>query len=131
MTDLYAALEVERDAPPSVIRKAYRRAAKKAHPDAGGSREKFATVATALAVLNDAERRKHYDETGKIDEPPVDDRQAKAMNLVMQKIAMIVETCQKRRIPVEEVDIIGDATKALESEMSVARIKIAEVEGYA
>ncbi len=131
MTDLYAALEVERDAPAAAIRRAYRKAAKRAHPDAGGSREKFATVTTALAVLTDAERRKHYDQTGKIEEPPVDDRQAKAMNLVMGKIAMIVETCQKRHIPVEEIDIIGDAMIALKREVDQSRAKVAEVEGYA
>ena len=62
--ELYDALGLNRDSPISEVRKAHRRAAKQAHPDAGGSPERFALVRLAADVLGDEKRRRQYDETG-------------------------------------------------------------------
>ena len=53
IADLYHTLGVNRDAPMAAIRRAYRQAAKKAHPDAGGSAEAFALVKQASVILLD------------------------------------------------------------------------------
>ena len=66
--DLYEILGVQRTAPADEIRRAYRRLAKKYHPDMNpGDRkaeEKFKEITAAHEVLNDPKRRKLYDEFG-------------------------------------------------------------------
>jgi DnaJ-class molecular chaperone len=64
MKDLYEILEVNKDALPEEIKKAYRRLSKMHHPDKGGDPEKFKEINKAYAILSDPERRKYYDETG-------------------------------------------------------------------
>lgn len=61
---LYDDLEVKRDASPSEIKSAYRRLAKRHHPDKGGDVKQFQIVQHAYDILSDSSRRKQYDETG-------------------------------------------------------------------
>ena len=72
--DHYATLGVARDASPSEVKKAYRRRAKKAHPDQGGSNTEMVAVNEAWQVLGDDERRQHYDRTGNDELPSMRDR---------------------------------------------------------
>ena len=66
--DYYEVLGVSRDADQAAIKKAYRKLAKKYHPDtnAGDPRaeEKFKEVTEAYQVLGDEEKKKLYDEFG-------------------------------------------------------------------
>jgi curved DNA-binding protein len=66
--DLYDILGVSRSASAEEIKKAYRRLAKKYHPDVNPgnkqAEEKFKEVTAASEVLSDAKRRKLYDEFG-------------------------------------------------------------------
>lgn len=64
MTDPYETLGVDRGADDKAVRSAYRRKVKKAHPDAGGTREEFDAVSRSLALLTNPKRREHYDKTG-------------------------------------------------------------------
>lgn len=63
--DYYTILGVARDASPAAIKRAYRRLAKKLHPDVsrGSSSEEFQALQAAYETLTDAERRRRYDET--------------------------------------------------------------------
>jgi DnaJ-class molecular chaperone len=68
--DLYDVLGVAKTASDKEIRSAYRALAKKLHPDLNpgdkGAEERFKTVASAYAILGNAETRKRYDR-GEID----------------------------------------------------------------
>jgi curved DNA-binding protein CbpA len=64
--DYYRVLGVARDASTSEIRRAYRRLARRHHPDRNpgpDSPERFQTLAEAYAVLGDPARRARYDHT--------------------------------------------------------------------
>ena len=60
----YQTLGVKKGASPDEIKKAYRKAALKSHPDKGGSEEVFKEVSKAYDVLSDPEKKKLYDQFG-------------------------------------------------------------------
>jgi molecular chaperone DnaJ len=66
--DYYKILGVKRDAKPDEIKKAYRRMARKYHPDVNpgdkSAEEKFKKVSEAHDVLSDEKKRKIYDRFG-------------------------------------------------------------------
>ena len=62
--DYYETLGVPRSASEDDIKKAFRRLARKHHPDAGGSEERFKEANEAYEVLSDPEKRKQYDQFG-------------------------------------------------------------------
>jgi molecular chaperone DnaJ len=62
--DFYGILGVKRDASVAAIKRAYRRLARKLHPDvADAPAEGFQELQAAYETLADAERRRRYDET--------------------------------------------------------------------
>src|SRR5687768_5869869 len=65
--DYYEVLGVARDADAKEVTKAYRKLAKKYHPDvnkAADAKAKFAEVQGAYEALSDPEKRKRYDQFG-------------------------------------------------------------------
>jgi DnaJ-class molecular chaperone len=75
LADPYQTLGVEKDASQAEIQKAYRRLAKKLHPDLNpgdkGAEEKFKDVSAAYDLLGDTEKRARFDR-GEIDESGVE-----------------------------------------------------------
>ncbi|HET7135299.1 MAG TPA: DnaJ domain-containing protein, partial [Casimicrobiaceae bacterium] len=66
--DYYATLGVGRDATADQIKAAYRKLARKYHPDVSkeaGTEEKFKEVSEAYETLKDAEKRAAYDQLGR------------------------------------------------------------------
>ena len=62
----YETLGVKKDASADEIKKAFRKLARKHHPDAGGNEETFKQVNEAYEVLSDAKKRSQYDEYGQV-----------------------------------------------------------------
>jgi molecular chaperone DnaJ len=66
--DLYEALGVSKNASQDEIKKAYRKLARKYHPDKNPgdaeAEERFKEIQTAYDVLGDSKKRKEYDEVG-------------------------------------------------------------------
>lgn len=71
MEDLYQVLGVAKDATPDQIKKAYRDAAFKYHPDRNAgdttAEEKFKQISAAYSVLGDETKRASYDRYGSAD----------------------------------------------------------------
>ncbi len=67
-TDYYEVLGVDRDAPETEIKRAYRRLGRQYHPDVNrddpSAEEKFKEISEAYAVLSNKERRAQYDQYG-------------------------------------------------------------------
>ena len=66
--DYYEILGIDRSADASTIKKAYRKLAKKYHPDSNPNNaeaaEKFKDVTEAYEILSDPEKKKLYDQYG-------------------------------------------------------------------
>src|SRR6187455_384059 len=66
-TDYYKVLGVDKKASADDIKKAYRKLARKYHPDTNhdpGAEERFKAISEAYDVLGDPEKRKKYDRGG-------------------------------------------------------------------
>ncbi len=66
-TDYYEVLGVPRDADQDAVRRAYRKLARKYHPDLNSdsdAEERFKQLGEAYTVLSDAEKRERYDRLG-------------------------------------------------------------------
>eukprot|EP00941_MAST-03F_sp_MAST-3F-sp1_P003467 g3467.t1 len=63
-TKYYDLLGVSRDADQNEIKKAFRKAAMKHHPDQGGDMAKFKEIKNAYEILSDEQKRAAYDQFG-------------------------------------------------------------------
>ena len=62
--DLYAILGIEKNASEDEIKKAYRKLAKKYHPDVNKTKEaeeKYKQINDAYSILSDPKKRQNYD----------------------------------------------------------------------
>jgi len=82
MRDLYEVLGVARTATQDEIKKAYRRLARRYHPDVNPGKKdvekRFREVQEAYAVLSDEEKRQQYDRFGTVDEQEIAARHARS-----------------------------------------------------
>lgn len=126
--DLYATLNIPRSASRADVRAAYKRQAKTAHPDRGGTVEKFRELVLARDVLGDDARRERYDRTGDAQETQPDVTEAQMMQCVAQAVdAAIVMAAQEGADPVH-VDLVGRARTVLKEHVRQVRQQVVEME---
>lgn len=110
--DLYAHLNIPRDASAAEIRRAYRVRSKQTHPDAGGSEEEFAITTKALSVLTDPARRAKYDATGNADEAAIDNSTSERAQLIVQLFDAVCQQAAKSNLAPWQFDV-ADAMREL------------------
>lgn len=110
--DLYAALGVAPTASTDEVRTAYKRRAKKAHPDAGGDVDDFDRITRAKNVLVDPRRRERYDRDGVTDDAP-DNREVAAVQTVVQAINAVIAEYAKNNIDPATRDVAADARTSI------------------
>lgn len=93
--DLYSHLDIPRDADAAAVRRAYRKRAKRDHPDAGGSRDSFALTRLAHDILSDASRRAKYDSTGDTSETSPLNAHAEAVGCIVELFNITLANCAK------------------------------------
>lgn len=92
MTDnLYEVLGVEPGASKDQIKAAYRAAARKHHPDAGGSAEHFMAVTRSYDVLMNDELRATYDADGTVDDGDVRKQRDRVMGILSECLDVVIE----------------------------------------
>lgn len=89
--DPYKTLGVGKSATREQIKSAYRKKAKKVHPDAGGSSDQFAELSKAYSLLSDDSKRANYDNTGETEASSDDFIRDRAFSLVGSLFISFVE----------------------------------------
>ena len=113
MTDrpLYADLGLTPEATATDIKAAYYERARTAHPDAGGSKEAFQKIQRAYETLSNPDKRKAYDETGRIPKEPVSEIELNAYSLICGLFEQVVENALKSI----NADIFGQMNRAIDT----------------
>lgn len=104
--DLYSVLGVDKSANKKTIKSAYRKAAKKNHPDAGGNSDKFALVKKAHDILMDDERRNKYDSVGDESEKSPDNELGNIINCIAFHFNTILQECSQSGTSPLVVDMV-------------------------
>lgn len=112
--DPYGSLGVDRGATIEDIKGAYRRSAKRAHPDAGGSDEQFADVTRAYRLLTDRTRRERYDATGNADEATVDNSIQAAIGVIVGFFDQFMQGAVEGNQEIENLDLLDVAKKNIQ-----------------
>lgn len=128
---LYDDIGVEKGAPPSVIKAAYRKLAAQHHPDRGGDENVFKVIQKAYDVLGDEKKRKRYDETGETEDENSVRKQA--LNNLAALLLHTVDSIDigMQSIKAEMLKAIRMNIDAINQSIAAARVKIAARESAA
>lgn len=125
--DPYEVLGLGKDATPQEINAAYKAAAKKAHPDQGGTSEDFTRVKQASMVLLDPRQRKKFDETGE-HESTADNAEAAVMEAIASFLISTINGLEEGWSPnLEQTDLIGNAKRNFADKIKVCEQNIQSI----
>lgn len=127
MTALYEILGVKTSATVKTIRAAYRKKAKKAHPDTGGSIEEFNALKKAHDILIDPERRLKYDATGDTSEKAIDNSLSQVIGLLTAALDNVLQQIEARGGNPTEFEIINDMKILMGGHLDELQKKCAQV----
>lgn len=117
----YEVLGVPRNATDKQIKLAYKRRAKKLHPDVGGDPEEFLKLQHSYLVLSDPKQRSKYDNDGTIED---DIEQDGAINLLVN----IFNEVLNQNVPYY-VDYVHTMKQLLRKKQTEQQVRIPELEG--
>ena len=123
----YEQLGVPRDATAAEVGAAFKKKAKRAHPDAGGKAEDFDQLSKCRALLCDAKRRADYDRTGKFDEPEPDNAHAQACQLATQCVFAVFAAIEKQGMCIEDHDVVALAISDIKTQLKGAKAHCVEL----
>lgn len=130
MTDLYEVLGVKRDATAAQIKKAFRRLARKYHPDQNPGDDtvtaRYHAIVHANEVLSDPDRRARYDRDGDTRVPP-DAQNALVVTLAPAFMA-VLQQCHASKADPKKVDFVARMTDHLKSDLKRVEHSLAEYE---
>ena len=133
--DPYSELGVPRNVTPAEIKKAYRRKAKSAHPDAGGDRESFERCRRAMLVLSDPVRRDKFDATGTIDPDEPNNSRATALQIIEQHLGALtnkfIALGRSPQFDPRKIDVIAAVKAEINAEIQTSRRNIKEGQDFA
>ena len=121
MIDLYKILGIKRTAPRKEIHKAYRKKAKLAHPDGGGTVETFNQLVVAYSVLSDEGRRAHYDKTGEVESPQPDNLDGWAIEIIAEKLGLVIHAEQD----LASLDVGALIERAIKDDIAARKASVA------
>ncbi len=117
--DPYDVLGVERTADAPAIKRAYRKRAKKAHPDAGGTADEFTRLTHSQLILLDPARRAKFDSTGTIDPTEPDNALASAVSIIVGFFNTVVQQhIVSNGADPTKVDLVAEARKAFKNNVA-------------
>ena len=108
MSNLYELLGVKTSATVKAIRAAYRKKAKKAHPDTGGSDEEFAALKKAHDILTDPDRRARYDASGDTSERSPDNSLSQVIGILATALEQVLAQIANRMGDPTEYQLVKD-----------------------
>lgn len=114
---LYITLGLPRDASPEAITKAYRKLAKRFHPDRNvgddDAKANYAAVDQAYRVLSDSARREKYDRTGEFEDLKPDNSITEIMSVLSPLMFGVLKAIVKQGGEVKEEDVVKHLCTAL------------------
>lgn len=105
--NLYSVLGINKSADKKAIKKAYRKEAKKNHPDVRGNSDKFALVKKAHDILMDDDRRIKYDSTGDESEKSPDNELGNIINCIAFHFNTVLQECSQSGTSPLIVDMVA------------------------
>lgn len=110
----YSTLGVDRTATKAEIRAAFRKKAKAAHPDHGGSNEKLHELKSMSLLLLDDKRRDRFDRTGDAGEKEVDNSASLAMVRAQAALDAVFSQLEASGKDANRVDLVEGAVNVLQ-----------------
>lgn len=113
----YEVLGVKTNAPEGDIKRCYRTAANRTHPDKGGKPGEFEAVQRAYDLLMDPERRKRFDATGDADDVKPDQTLAAAMQVITDYFQTVIKQAVVAGQDATQIDLIANARTQINNQL--------------
>lgn len=118
LKSLYEVLGISKSADKKSIKGAYRKCAKKNHPDVGGNPDSFALVKKAHDILMDDDRRAKYDSTGEESEKSPDNTLGNIVNCIAFHFNTVLQECSQSGTSPLVVDMVFRIKSKINSSIS-------------
>lgn len=125
---LYDDLGLDPSATTGEVKKAYRKKAKKSHPDKGGSTEEFNRVNKAYLILSDPDRRSRYDQTGEENTYGADNERSNIMAIVAGAMSCVIGAIEARGRDPLRFDLLGEMKASIKTEIGKQRAEITRLQ---